>query len=38
MICSEPEFAAAADALGIGNDTQVVAYDRSGLFSAARTW
>lgn len=38
MLPSEQAFAAAADALGISNDTQVVVYDRSGLFSAARVW
>ena len=38
MLPSEQSFAAAADCLGIGNDTQVVVYDRSGLFSAARVW
>ena len=38
MLPSEQAFAAAADCLGIGNDTQVVVYDRSGLFSAARVW
>lgn len=38
MLPSEQSFAAAADCLGIGNNTQVVVYDRSGLFSAARVW
>lgn len=38
MLPSEQAFAAAADCLGIANDTQVVVYDRSGLFSAARVW
>ena len=38
MLPSEQSFAAAADCLGITNDTQVVVYDRSGLFSAARVW
>ncbi|KAL3143454.1 hypothetical protein ABBQ38_002269 [Trebouxia sp. C0009 RCD-2024] len=38
MLPSEEAFAAAADCLDIGNDTQVVVYDRSGLFSAARVW
>ena len=38
MLPSEQAFAAAADCLGISNDTQVVVYDRSGLFSAARVW
>lgn len=38
MLPSEQAFAAAADALGITNDTHVVVYDRTGLFSAARVW
>lgn len=38
MLPSEQAFAAAADSLGIANDSQVVVYDRSGLFSAARVW
>lgn len=32
------DFARAAGALGIGNDTRVVVYDTHGLFSAARAW
>jgi thiosulfate/3-mercaptopyruvate sulfurtransferase len=31
-------FAAAMGKLGIGPDTRVVAYDRSGIMSAARVW
>lgn len=31
-------FAAAADALGIDNDTAVVVYDTQGVFSAPRVW
>ena len=31
-------FAAAADALGISNDTTVVVYDTQGVFSAPRVW
>ena len=31
-------FAAMVGALGIDNDTQVVAYDTPGLYSAARVW
>lgn len=31
-------FAAEVGALGIGNDTHVVAYDTPGLYSAARVW
>ena len=38
MLPSEQAFAAAADCLGIANHTQVVVYDRTGLFSAARVW
>ena len=38
MLPSEQAFAAAADALGIANSTQVVVYDRLGIFSAARVW
>ena len=38
MLPSEAQFAAACDALGIHNDDQVVVYDASGLFSAARGW
>lgn len=38
MLPTEQAFAAAADALGIANSTQVVVYDRLGIFSAARVW
>ncbi|KAK9918008.1 hypothetical protein WJX75_000492 [Coccomyxa subellipsoidea] len=38
MLPTEEAFAAAADALGIERDTQVVIYDRSGIFSAPRVW
>ena len=38
MLPTEAAFAAAADALGITSDTQVVVYDRLGVFSAARVW
>ncbi|CAK0786382.1 hypothetical protein CVIRNUC_009595 [Coccomyxa viridis] len=38
MLPSEKAFAAAADALGISADDQVVIYDRSGVFSAPRAW
>lgn len=38
MLPTEEAFAAAADILGIQKDTQVVVYDRSGVFSAPRVW
>lgn len=38
MLPSEEVFAAAADALGIGNDDTVVIYDGMGLFSSPRAW
>ena len=38
MLPSPEAFAAAVGALGIGNRTQVVAYDTYGLMSAARAW
>lgn len=38
MLPTEAAFAAAADALGIANTSQVVVYDRLGIFSAARVW
>ena len=38
MLPTEAAFAAAAGALGITNETQVVVYDRLGIFSAARVW
>lgn len=38
MLPSEDAFAAAADALGVQNDSQIVLYDRAGIFSAPRVW
>lgn len=38
MLPSEAAFAAAADALGITNDSHVILYDRAGIFSAPRVW
>lgn len=38
MIPKPADFAAAASALGIGNDHHVVCYDSHGLMSAARAW
>jgi thiosulfate/3-mercaptopyruvate sulfurtransferase len=38
MVPKPSEFAAAVGALGIGDDTFVVAYDSYGLMSAARVW
>jgi thiosulfate/3-mercaptopyruvate sulfurtransferase len=38
MVPSAGRFARLAGALGIGNDSTVVAYDRRGIFSAARAW
>ncbi|GAB4820153.1 hypothetical protein N2152v2_007199 [Parachlorella kessleri] len=38
MLPSEHQFAAAADALGISNDDEVVIYDHAGIFSAPRAW
>ena len=38
MLPGQAAFADAAGALGIGNDTMVVAYDTAGLMSAARPW
>jgi thiosulfate/3-mercaptopyruvate sulfurtransferase len=38
MLPPPGEFAAAVGALGIGDDTFVVAYDTYGLMSAARAW
>ena len=35
---SQEQFAAQMGALGISNNTHVVAYDSYGLFSAARSW
>jgi thiosulfate/3-mercaptopyruvate sulfurtransferase len=38
MLPSAHEFAAAVGALGIGNDSKIVAYDSIGLFSSPRVW
>eukprot|EP00878_Enallax_costatus_P024722 GHUV01026404.1.p1 GENE.GHUV01026404.1~~GHUV01026404.1.p1 ORF type:complete len:347 (+),score=113.06 GHUV01026404.1:518-1558(+) len=38
MLPSEEAFAAAADALSIGNDDAVVVYDGMGMFAAPRAW
>ena len=38
MLPDSETFAAKVGALGIGNDTHVVAYDTRGLYSAARVW
>ncbi|KAK9808169.1 hypothetical protein WJX73_004496 [Symbiochloris irregularis] len=38
MLPSATAFAAAADALGIDNDSTVVVYDGLGIFSAPRAW
>ena len=38
MLPAESAFAAAADALGIANSSEVIVYDRSGIFSAPRIW
>jgi len=38
MLPTPPDFAAAAGALGAGNDSQIVVYDQRGIFSAARVW
>jgi thiosulfate/3-mercaptopyruvate sulfurtransferase len=38
MLPSSAEFKQAVEALGIGDDTMVVAYDSYGLMSAARAW
>ncbi len=38
MLPSPPEFAAAMEAIGIGSDSMVVAYDAYGLMSVARAW
>jgi thiosulfate/3-mercaptopyruvate sulfurtransferase len=38
MMPPADQFAAQVGALGIGDDTQVVAYDHTGLFSAPRVW
>ncbi len=38
MLPDSAVFSDKVGALGIGNDTQVVAYDTRGLYSAARVW
>ena len=38
MLPSAKIFATRMEALGIGNDTNVVVYDGMGLFTAARSW
>jgi thiosulfate/3-mercaptopyruvate sulfurtransferase len=38
MLPSAEEFAAAAGALGIGNDDTTVVYDGAGLYGAPRVW
>jgi thiosulfate/3-mercaptopyruvate sulfurtransferase len=38
MMPSEESFAAAARALGINQDSQVVVYDNRGIYSSARVW
>lgn len=38
MLPNEAEFAIAAGAMGIWNDSPIVVYDSHGLFSAARVW
>jgi thiosulfate/3-mercaptopyruvate sulfurtransferase len=38
MLPSPEHFAAAVGALGIGDDSMIVAYDSAGLMSAARVW
>jgi len=38
MLPSEKEFAAAAGALGIGNNDTIVVYDGVGLYGAPRVW
>lgn len=38
MLPSAAQFANAVGELGIGNDDQLIIYDSSGLFSAARVW
>lgn len=38
MMSSPQMFAASVGALGIGKDDQIVVYETSGLFSAARVW
>ncbi|CAM6094521.1 unnamed protein product [Calypogeia fissa] len=38
MLPSEEAFSAAASALGLRNDDNIVVYDGKGIFSAARVW
>jgi thiosulfate/3-mercaptopyruvate sulfurtransferase len=38
MLPPPEKFAAGMEALGIGDDSEVVVYDGAGLFSAARPW
>ena len=38
MLPSPEHFARDVSALGVGNDSHVVAYDTVGLYSAARVW
>ncbi|CAM6123914.1 unnamed protein product [Calypogeia fissa] len=38
MLPSEDAFSAAASALGLRNDDNIVVYDGKGIFSAARVW
>lgn len=38
MLPDAERFAAAVSALGISNSSQIVVYDSTGLFSAARVW
>jgi len=38
MLPGEAQFAQAAGALGLTNDSTIVVYDSAGLFSAARVW
>jgi len=38
MLPSASDFATALGALGVDNDSDVIVYDSSGLFSAARVW
>lgn len=38
MLPSPAEFAGKVGALGLGNDTRIIAYDALGLVSAARAW
>ncbi len=38
MVPSQGRFARLIEALGVGNDTDVVVYDQTGVASAARAW